>query len=490
MQMQKYFTLGLFLTATTFTAMAADTKVEAAAAAVVEAKAVDSSDLKKQIEKLKHQVAALDKKQKEADAKALVAAEAKVTEEKKAEASSFPEKFIPVPGSNTAVRFGGRVKIDGGYAANQRSSNNVSGTFFDLRNIALNSSSTEQQKGYFSATAQGSRIFFDSVTHTSAGDITGFFKMDFFGSGTKDTSTSYGFRMRQAVITFGGLRIGQDESNFADYEMAAYHFENFGMGVLPRRAQIRYNFTPNKNTVISISAEKPDSDYVINNGATVTDKISWSNDSGLGKSTMPDLTARVRYNGDNGFISFGAIGRRLGIENTFEKDLKTVQHKLNKMGYGFSSGFQARRAGSKSHAFGQLVWGKSLGYLVQDGNAPMYYDQANGKLEHSTTLSAILGYSHSWTDCFKTVLAASFVKMSYPKDAVKYVLQTDVINKDVRRIMFNMVYNPVATVDVAFEVMYGSRKTMAAATNADEKKVLPEKKGKSLHFVTSFVYRF
>lgn len=490
----------------------------------------ESADLLKQIEDLKHRVAQIAHKQKVAEENA-----AKEATNNKAKSdvlaakttSDYPENFIPVPNTNTAMRFGGRIKIDGSYNAGPLS--DKAGAFLNVRSIPLKGTSTEERKqGHFGATAQSSRLFVDSLTRTSKGDLTAFIRFDFYGpqnggvfttgnngylvstGSTTQNSSDYGLRLRQAVVQFANFRIGQDESNFADFEMAAYHLENFGIGVLPRRAQLRYTHAISKQNKISFSIEKPNTDYVDSYG-------SWRGNDGFGKSSLPDVTVRFRTDGDMGFFSVGAIWRTLTVSaragenyaNSYEKSgaakaAKTIKQDVyfQKNGWGISVGARLNKSKEKSHAFGQFMYGHGLGYLAQDSNPSGYFQfltsaDSGGELiryqptfDLIKTTNVLFGYCHYWSENFRTTIAGTYTRMKH-SNQVSIMTGGTQINQQIKRLMINGIYNPVKNVDVGLEIMHATRETVSGYSYSNSGSTYyGGTVGRSTQVTTSFIYRF
>lgn len=501
---------------------------------------VDTQILQKEIDDLKVKLTALDKRQKAAEKVAQenkYIQDVKTVVEQKKTTSDYPEHFIPIPGTNSAVRFSGRLKIDGSYNAGTQSSR--SAALFDIGNIALRNTTSAKKNGHVGATAQSSRFFFDTLTRTAKGDVVGFIKFDFYGpqnggvfstgnngytatlSSQNINSTDYGVRLRQAFVQFQNWKIGQDESNFADFEMAGYHYENWGMGVLPRRPQVRYTFNKEakKGIKVSFSVEKPNTDYIDASGT------SHGNESAsFGKSPLPDFTTRVRYDGDMGFVSLGLIWRTLAVDArkndayqnaTVKSDRVTVEATtvlqdatFRKNGWGLYLGGRLNQPKSPSHLFMQFFIGNGIGYLVQEGNQSAYFqfpissNSGTDLIRYAPSFGLIkkthilLGYQHHWTDTFKTTMAASFTYMRNPANIVVLNGSTQV-NRKLSRYLVSATYNVLKTMEVAAEFAYAIRETQSGNTYTNSFGGEPGKYtpyggavGRGTSFVLSCIYRY
>lgn len=131
-------------------------------------------------------------------------------------ASALPDEnatersgFISVPGTNTVIKIGGYVKVDGIYDANQ-----FTGDSSNLPNLRLKGLDTDAlRSNVFTAHAKQTRFSFGSETNTPHGQVLAYFEGDFFGSSTEGTTgdfsradsssvNSYNFRVRHAYGSY------------------------------------------------------------------------------------------------------------------------------------------------------------------------------------------------------------------------------------------------------------------------------------------------
>jgi hypothetical protein len=149
-----------------------------------------------------------------------------------------------------------------------------------------------------------SRYGWATVTpNAMVGDITTKIEMDLNGL----NQSSSNFHLRHAYATVGGFLMGQTWSNFLD--LSAYPETINWQGVLgnagfdtPRRAQIRYTFTIDKQSTFAISVEKNqglDGDSYVGAGAVVDAKL-------------PAVVAAYTYSDSWGHIGVRALANEHG----------------------------------------------------------------------------------------------------------------------------------------------------------------------------------
>lgn len=486
--MQKYLipiTFSLLCSATlVYSNAPAEKKTEAA---------TDTASLAKEVEKLRHKIYALEKKEKEIESNEK-SDRAKIDVLSSKSVSGFDEGFIAMS-PNFGFKISGRIKLDGSYTPTGQAAR--SGAFLPIASIPLNygnKTGAQSKQGNFNGTLQGSRLQIDTVSPTNSGDIKGTVLIDFFGpqnnattfisqngyvntvKSSTNNSAEYGVRLRYAYLKFNDWTAGQLESNFADSEFGFYGIENFGFGVMQRRAQLRFSPTISPGFVLSVSVEKPNSDYVDWYGS------QYGNEQ-YGKSGLPDFTMRLRKDGDYGFFSVGAIYRSLGYQvakndaqslQEVNSDISTVKatqsvdFKTN--GWGLSSGFRLNMPKSKSHLFGQVLYGNGLGYLVWDGNpaaAFIYPTNAttnaptNASCNTIRTLNGVLGFRYFFTDDLHWTVAGTITRMKNPSTipgAAELGTSSNQINKKLSRFVTSVSYSPVKNLVIATEAMIGRRK--------------------------------
>ncbi len=471
---------------------------------------VDTATLLKQIDDLKNQVARIAKKQHEAEERHATThkiEDAKLNILQARQTSQWPEGFFDVQGTNSAIKIGGRVKVDGTYHGGQKSGN--AGDSMFVRTLPLKGADPRAGKsGHFNGTLQGSRIHLSTITRTAKGDVKGYIETDFGGtpngisytSATGTTSTQYGIRLRHAHVTWDQLLVGQTTTNFYDADSFHTFLDNLNVMTAPRIAQVRWSQKVVDDLTLHVSAEKPNTDYYDRTGALL-------DNANAGKSPLPDFTARLRYEGKMGFVSLRGIVRslqaKIGTGDIVGGTTATNVYSSRQTGWGLGLSGQLNTA-KKSNIFGMINIGDGLGQIVDDATGQAAYLQYSASTETgakqarypkrfatTTVVNGVLGYEHWWTEKLRTTIMGTYTKIKNPAFAPILTGATQ-LNSTVKRAVANVIYSPVKNIDVGLEVYYGIRKTISGIDTVDGANYYNHagNEGKCTQVMTSFIYRF
>lgn len=534
MHFQSFLKLPLLLGVAATTAVYASTPASAPATAKITAPAVtapaqttptgpvDTATLLKQIEELKKQVSHVAYKQRKAEEKLEATTQvedAKIGVLQASQISPFPEGYIPVSGTNSAVSFAGsRVKIDAGYyGGNSADATAPGGLAYDATAIPLKGIDTAAGKsGRTEMTAQGSRMAINTLSQTKFGDVKAKVIGDFYGTGSSShSSTSYAFRLREATVEMCSLLVGQTLTNFHDADEGPATLDNNGFTTSSRRTQLRWTQKIMDGLKLMVSAERGNTDYMGQDGKISNNGNGLTGSSGVGKSTIPDLTARLRWEGKLGFVSLRGIVRRLEV-NVAKNDavaggFSTTAFSNKQTAWGIGSSFKLITTG-KSNLYGQANIGDGIGSLITIETLPSAYLQVstatavNGtstnsgryaaRFDTNRAMSGILGYEIWWNDAFRTNVAGSYAKVS--NSPFSPVLNgTNQVNSSLKKALINAIYSVTKNIDIGAELIYGVRQTVSGFDNASNttsgtgaKTYYAGGTGRSTQVMTSFIYKF
>ena len=487
--------------------------VKSTAPIVKSAAPIDTATLLKQIDDLKGQVARIAKKQREAEEKHETThkiEDAKMNILQARQTSQWPEGFFDIQGTNSAIKIGGRIKVDGSYSGGQKSGN--AGDSMFVRTLPLKGADQKAGKsGHFNGTLQGSRIHLSTITRTAKGDVKGYIETDFGGtpngpsytSATGSTSTQYGVRLRHAYVTWEELLVGQTTTNFYDADSFHTFLDNLNVITAPRIAQVRWSQKLVDGLSLHVSAEKPNTDYYDRSAALL-------DNANAGKSPLPDFTARLRYEGKMGFVSLRGIVRSLQVQtgagDTYASNTATniiPNFSSRQTGWGLGLSGQLNTA-KKSNIFGMINVGDGLGQIVDDATGQAAYLQLTGSTDSTamkarfpnrfattTVVNTVLGYEHWWTEKLRTTIMGTYTKIKNPSFAPILTTSTQ-LNSTVKRAVANVIYSPVKNIDVGLEVYYGIRKTISGVDTLNGTTYYNHagNEGKCTEVMTSFIYRF
>ncbi|MCZ7566220.1 MAG: DcaP family trimeric outer membrane transporter [Burkholderiales bacterium] len=399
------------------------------------AQAQSVQELKTQIEALQRKLEDLERKQQAAEAEN----KRKMAElEQKAPAQAVTGGDIPgsfkLPGTDTSIRIGGYVKLDGLYSS--KGVGGVGDQLFAPATIPVGPASGAAEE-HFEFHARQTRLNIFTHTPTSVGAVTALLEGDFFGAnGNQVVSNSHGFRLRHAFGTIGKFGAGQFWSNFMDLNAIpdTLDFGGPGSQIFDRQAQVRWTEKFSGGEWI-VSLENPES--VI--GSTTATSVAKPD-----TDQVPDIVGRVQWDVGKAKLSLAGMLRNVRIETATVDDDK----------WGGQVSFAGRVP-----VLGQ----DDLRFQVHAGNAAgryqngFYVDGVLGPTGQLLSLpkvfSAFAAYRHLWTQNLRSNLVLSGSRADLPDGAFGG------LNKSVRSAHVNLIWSPAKKTDVGVEYIYGRRET-------------------------------
>ncbi len=375
-----------------------------------------------------------------------------------------PDGYITISGSNTAIKIGGRVRGEMMYDGGPNMGDVIIGGAVPLKNL----NSAAAQSGHTNASARSSRLNFATLTPTTKGDVKTLIEIDFFGGGT---GTSYNPKIRHAYGTLCDFLVGQTDSVFLDIDATGSTIDaNTILGGPLRQMQIRYTKELMTGLKLMTALEKPNSDYIGSDGTLYT-----SNDAtgAKGKSSLPDLTAQLRWTGSAGYIAARGMVRQIQYKNVTDPGTTGGQNTANdvsKKATGWGVGLSGKYLTvGKSGIIGQINAGQGIGrYIPEIAGEAVYYNTTTKQFNVLSATNAIVGYEHYWTDEVRSNLLASYTRISPPASGVGFTPLTGTtrITQKIKKVFFNILYNPVKNVEAGVEFAHIRRDTMDNKTGS------------------------
>ena len=368
--------------------------------------AEQSSDLRSEVKALKAALDAVQKRQqalerKEAAQKQAADANAAVLPVKAPFATAHPG-YLQIPGSNTLLKIGGYVKVDGIYDV----SGTGSGSSLTPGDIPLEGTPASKRNPNLFATARESRFNITTLTPTGLGELKTFIEGDFYGSGGNAAHTNgYGFRLRQAYFEVGPWLAGQSWSTFMDLDTIPETLD-FGAptGItLERQAVLRYTTAvgPGK---LSLALENPLSDAF---GTTST----WP-DQTTGINYAPEGVVKWTVDPSWGHVAIAAVARDIAID-TGGVIASTIglNAKASTFGWGVLGAIGINTFG-KDRLNLQAVAGDGVGRYFNnatDDNFSGASVRTDGSLRATPAYGLSAGYLHYWNDWVRSTVAYNHV---------------------------------------------------------------------------------
>jgi hypothetical protein len=405
------------------------------AVAAAPAAADTLSDLKVQVQRLEEQIQQLQAKQaKDAAAVATVAADVK-----KETTGSFPGS-IKIPGTNTSIKFGGFVKADFIHDLKQNVGDFPPGWRFsvDPQDLA--------RTGNTRFHARQSRLNFETQTPTSLGVFRTFVETDAYGdAGDTDQTTMNGtfWRIRQAYGVLGNWMAGQATTTFAEFSAfpEVLDFNGPAGQTNLRQGQVRYTAPLNKEMSIQLAAENPNNDLIGSSGT----------------NRMPDLIGKVVYRAPWGTASVQ------GVVRSFRNDTGSGVY-----GWGIGTSGSIRTMGKDRLQY-NLIYGDGMGrYHQQAIFMSGGKDPLTGDLVSFKTWGGYLAYQHWWSDSVRSTVAGGYSRMKNIAADLGGWATTNAEggpSNVLKSVHANLIWSPVARVNVGLEYMWGSRERPVPSDN-------------------------
>jgi Porin subfamily len=361
--------------------------------------------------------------------------------------STYGSGFFYIPGTETCLRIGGRVRAD-----------------------ALYVEPFDRSQDVFGFRARG-RIQADARTETAYGLLRTFIRFEITQSsgspfdlvGRTGTSPD----VAQAFVQFGGLTAGKVTSFFDNPDLPTEHFGTLRFSDAPDVAAFAYTFSFGTGFSATLALEDGLARRVGSGllGVDPTTGLPIVADvSNYAGQTAPDLVGNVRYAGTWGSAQLsGAVHQNRGlIVNGFEPDTE----------YGYAVGLQAGinlpflGAGDAAWLAATYTNG-ALGYLgvggtTSAGNAAGFANDVftfpNASTSEARGWSVAGGVTHNWTPSVRSSLFGSYADVSFSGAVNAPIALGGFGFSDFReyRVGANTIWSPVAGLNLGLEVIYAN----------------------------------
>ena len=352
-------------------------------------------------------------------------------------AGDFPGS-IRIPGTDAAIKFGGRVRVAVVATLDPLGSKDR----FLTNSIPVNPSPALDDGKQTNINANTTRFNFEMRTPTGAAHVRTFIEGDFFGD---DNS----FRLRHAYGQYHGLLFGQTWSTFSD--PAANHedldFEGVSSDNVVRQPQIRYNWRTTPNHSLAFAIETP--------------KVDVTN--GVGSDVYPDVVGRGIWKfKETGHVQVAGVLRE--IRAAF---LGNPDHFVSTYGWGIGvSGVIPFRYFNLTDRFiFQLNGGHGVGRYINDlnslGGQDGVFDPATGDFEVLNAYGWFLAYEHMWKrweQIRDMNLRSSVIWSLVTVDNVDF--QPPDAYHRTQRLSANLIFSPIPRIDAGLQYIYGTRRNL------------------------------
>jgi hypothetical protein len=355
--------------------------------------------------------------------------------------STYGAGFFYIPGTETCLRVGGRVRAEYNYLEpNDREDNSI---------------------GF---RARG-RIQLDARTATAYGLLRTFVRFDVtHNTGTYGADTAI---VDQAFVQFGGLTAGRTVSFFDNSDLPTGHFGTLRFSDAPTLNVLAYTFSFGNGFSATLSLEE-------GRFAPVADDVLIrSGVAGVAAGQRaPDLVANLKYAGTWGSAQISGAAHQI---RSAVLDPATYGPVLGGTIPDTEYGWAVTAQGSINLpmlAAGDALWiaatyaDGALAYLGATGNITVgdisgqVFDAfigTDGDIETGEGWSIAAGLRHYWTPTIRQNVFGSYASIEYGSD----VQALTGLNFDFTewRLGTNVIWSPVAGLDIGVEVLYANVET-------------------------------
>lgn len=410
----------------------------------IPSRADESSDLKAEVRALRAALDAVQKRQQDLERKSAqrqAAAQAAPIPVKSPFETSHPG-YLRVPGTETLLKIGGYVKVDGVYDLKST----LNGTAANFGDIPLEGTPQSKRNPNFGATARESRFNITTLTPTQFGELKTFIEGDFYGAGgNAEHSNSYGFRLRHAYFEVGPWLAGQNWTTFSDLETVPETLEFNGPAgfTLARQALVRYT-TALGPGALSLALENSSSDA---QGATNV----WP-DLSNGVNFAPEGVVRWKADPSWGHVAVAGLAREISIDTGGVTNALGVTGKSSTFGWGVLGALGIKTIGRDQLSF-QAVAGEGIGRYLNNAADDNYQGASvnlDGSLRATPAYGATVSYLHHWSDWIRTTVAYAHTAYDreLPRDPFNSIRSLDSLHA-------NLIFVPLTNTVVGFEYIYG-----------------------------------
>jgi hypothetical protein len=364
--------------------------------------------------------------------------------------STYGAGFFYIPGTESCLRIGGRVRAD-----------------------ALYAEPFSRDRDAFGIRVRG-RIQADVRTATAYGLLRTFVRFEIqqnsgspFGqTGTFSTNNA---NVAQAFVQFGGLTAGKVTSFWDNPDLPTQHFGTLRFSDAPDIALFAYTFSFGNGFSATISAEDG---VERRSGLTPFNTAAGSNYAG---QNMPDIVGNVRYAGTWGSAQLNAAVHQtrglvipvatpagtVGVVPDTEYGWAvggSVGINLPMIGAGDAAWVAAQYADG---ALGYITGGQSSG--ITNGTTTgvlndVFYNFANADTSRGRGWSIAGGFTHNWTPTVRSSIFGSWADINYSGSINAPIALGGAGVPDFReyRIGGNVIWSPVSGLNLGLEVIYAN----------------------------------
>jgi len=355
--------------------------------------------------------------------------------------------FIPIPNTPALIKFNAKphldITMDNKEAGNH---NRFVPAVFPLKDTP-DYGGGEQ----FHVNANGTQLRLDVRAPELGGNFRFYYQNDFFGSGSDTGDMKY--RIQHLYGQFYGFKAGFTYSVFEDPDSwpDTVDYEGPNAVIFARRPVAQYTYAWNDNWNSTFGVEKPDFFVDLDSGPAPGSQTI---------SRIPDLGFNTRYEKEGlGHAQFSALFRDLGAKDGLGHTHEVFGWGLNlSIGLDLSKCDTVQLLGVYGHGVGGL--GNDAGFFNSDAAF-----RANGDLQALPYWSAMAGYTHKWSDTFRSTFTYGYTHLDNTGG------QADTFYHFTHYASGNIVWQMRKRLSVGLEGLYGFKEVNSGADSGNHYRV-------------------
>ena len=342
--------------------------------------------------------------------------------------------FVPIPNTPVLIKFNAKPRVD--FTDDPQNTGN--NDRFVTAQIPVDGDFFQGGGNQFNVNAKGSQLSIDVRAPELPGSPRFYYQNDFFGSGGGELP----FRVRQLYGQIYNVVLGQTFSVFEDPDAwpDTVDYEGPNSAIFARRPLVRYMLPLNKKWQLNFGLGKPGSE-----GDTSIDPDAQQ------VNHAPDGGLNVRWEDSKyGHVQLGAIFRDIGVKGP-------VVGNQNTFGWGVNLS-SSLNVFDRDSVQTQLTYGEGLFRYFNDDfqNNDAAFD-SSGNLKAIPAFGAMIGYTHKWTDYFRSTASYGYVHLDnqFSQEPNAYH-QTHYAS-------MNLIWQARKRLTIGFEGLYGHKEEKSGA---------------------------
>jgi cell division protein FtsB len=296
--------------------------------------------------------------------------------------------FVPIPNTPVLIKFNAKPRVD--FTDDPQNTGNPDR--FVTAQIPVDGDFNKGEGNQFNVNSKGSQLSLDVRAPELPGSPRFYYQNDFFGSGGGDLN----FRVRQLYGQIFNVVLGQTFSVFEDPDAwpDTVDYEGPNSAIFARRPLVRYQWQVAKTWQLNFGLEKPSSEV----DTSIDPDAQQVNHA-------PDGGFNVRWEDSKyGHVQLGAIFRDIGVKGP-------IVGNQNTFGWGVNLS-TSLNVFDRDSMQAQLTYGQGLfRYFNDDFQNNDAAFNSSGNLTAIPAFGAMIGYTHKWTDKFRSTASYGYVHL-------------------------------------------------------------------------------